>query len=147
VSSSKGHSAKKTPAWKTAVRLRYGALPFRESKAAGLEVLLVTSCQTKRWIILKGWPIRRLGPSKPAAREAYEGAGVHEDTRSRPIGKFLYSKLLGDRVRQQFRHSRQGDIHEAPDSSAGAGADTRRVNGNGPKQRLDLAGPLITQSS
>ena len=98
MSSSKGHTAKTKPARKSAIRLQYGALPFRESKAGGLEVLLLTSRQTKRWIIPKGWPIRGLGPSKSAAREAYEEAGVHGDTRSKSIGRYLYSKLLDDRA-------------------------------------------------
>jgi 8-oxo-dGTP pyrophosphatase MutT (NUDIX family) len=98
VSSSGGHTAKKKPARKSAIRLQYGARPFRESKAEGLEVLLVTSRQTKRWIIPKGWPISGLGPSKSAAREAYEEAGVHGDTRSRSIGRYLYGKLFDDRA-------------------------------------------------
>ena len=50
-------------------------------------------------------------------------------------------------VRQQFHQRGQEDIHEAPHISAVAGADTGRVNGDGPKQRPDLAGPLITQTS
>jgi 8-oxo-dGTP pyrophosphatase MutT (NUDIX family) len=78
--------------------LQYGALPFRESEAAGLEILLVTSRQTRRWIIPKGWPIRGLGPSKSAAREAYEEAGVRGTVRSRSIGRYLYSKVLDDRA-------------------------------------------------
>ena len=98
MSSSKRHAAKKKPARKSAVRLQYGALAFRESKAAGLEVLLVTSRETKRWIIPKGWPIPGLAPSKSAAQEAYEEAGVRGDTRSRSIGKYLYSKLLDDKT-------------------------------------------------
>ena len=56
-------------------RIQYGALPYREF-AAGLEILLVTSRQSRHWIIPKGWPIRGLEPYRSAAREAYEEAGV-----------------------------------------------------------------------
>lgn len=98
MSARKGHPAKKKSARNSAVRLQYGALPFRESEAAGLEILLVTSRQTRRWIIPKGWPIRGLGPSKSAAREAYEEAGVRGTVRSRSIGRYLYSKVLDDRA-------------------------------------------------
>ena len=41
-----------------------------------MEVLLVTTRQTRRWIIPKGWPIKGLKPPKSAAREAYEEAGI-----------------------------------------------------------------------
>jgi hypothetical protein len=50
-------------------------------------------------------------------------------------------------VGQRLRHRRQGDAYEAPDIPAAADADTRRVNGDGPKQGLDLASPLITHAS
>jgi hypothetical protein len=49
-------------------------------------------------------------------------------------------------VREQFRQGRQGDIHEARTAPASASADTRCVDADGPKQRLDFAGPLITQT-
>jgi Transposase len=49
--------------------------------------------------------------------------------------------------RASVRQQGQEDIHKAPHIPAGAGADTRRVNGDGPKQRLDLAGPQITLTS
>jgi hypothetical protein len=40
-----------------AIRLQYGVLPYRLTEANALEVLLVTTRQTRRWIIPKGWPI------------------------------------------------------------------------------------------
>ena len=71
----KKRSAEKKSLRTPKVRLQYGALPYRASKVRGVEVLLVTSRETKRWIIPKGWPIPGLSPSKSAAREAYEEAG------------------------------------------------------------------------
>jgi len=61
-----------------------------------LEILLVTSRTRRRWIIPKGWPIKGLRPDESAAREAFEEAGVRGPVRSRPIGRFLYSKLMDD---------------------------------------------------
>jgi 8-oxo-dGTP pyrophosphatase MutT (NUDIX family) len=39
-------------------------------------------------IVPKGWPIKRLTPSKSAAREAFEEAGVRGKIDARPIGNF-----------------------------------------------------------
>jgi hypothetical protein len=33
---------------------------------AALEILIVTTRQSRRWIVPKGWPIKRLTPSKSA---------------------------------------------------------------------------------
>jgi 8-oxo-dGTP pyrophosphatase MutT (NUDIX family) len=61
-------------------------------------VLLVTSRETARWIIPKGWPIKGLKPAKTAAREAYEEAGVRGDVSGRPLGRYVYEKRIEDRV-------------------------------------------------
>ena len=57
---------------------------------AALEILIVTTRQSRRWIVPKGWPIKRLTPSKSAAREAFEEAGVRGKIGARPIGNFRY---------------------------------------------------------
>jgi 8-oxo-dGTP pyrophosphatase MutT (NUDIX family) len=72
---------------------QYGALPYRFTETAALEVLVVTTRQSKRWIIPKGWPIKGLTPSKSAAREAFEEAGVTGKIGARPIGGFRYTKV------------------------------------------------------
>ena len=59
-----------------AIRLQNAGLPYRVTKAGALEILLVTTRQTRRWIIPKGWPIKGLKPANSAAREAFEEAGV-----------------------------------------------------------------------
>ena len=59
---------------------------------AALEILVVTTRQSRRWIVPKGWPIKRLTPSKSAAREAFEEAGVRGKIGARPIGNFRYKK-------------------------------------------------------
>jgi 8-oxo-dGTP pyrophosphatase MutT (NUDIX family) len=73
-----------------AVRVQYGALPYRFTQIAALEILVVTTRQSRRWIVPKGWPIKRLTPSKSAAREAFEEAGVRGKIGARPIGNFRY---------------------------------------------------------
>ena len=74
--------------------LQYGALPYRFTDDAALEILLLTSRRSKRWIIPKGWPIKRLRPAKSAAREAFEEAGVRGRVEAKSIGLFAYDKIL-----------------------------------------------------
>ncbi len=49
-------------------------------------------------------------------------------------------------VREQLGRGQQGERHEAADHRAGTRRDTRRVDGDGPDQRLDLTGPLVAQT-
>lgn len=67
----------------------YGALLLEP------EVLLVTSRDTGRWIIPKGWPIPGLRPDEAAAREAWEEAGVRGEVLAESIGFYTYDKLMG----------------------------------------------------
>ncbi|MGE3246564.1 MAG: NUDIX hydrolase [Beijerinckiaceae bacterium] len=72
---------------------QYAALPFVRSQA-GVSVLLVTSRETHRWIIPKGWPVKGLSGSEVAALEAREEAGATGEVASKPIGAFVYTKRL-----------------------------------------------------
>jgi 8-oxo-dGTP pyrophosphatase MutT (NUDIX family) len=84
---------------KLALRVQYGALPYRFTPDAALEILLVTTRQSKQWIIPKGWPIKGLRPAKSAAREAFEEAGVRGRVGGKSIGFFAYNKTLdGDGI-------------------------------------------------
>ena len=57
------------------------------------EYLLVTSRETRRWIIPKGWPIRGLASSEVALREAWEEAGVRSGRATKdPVGRYSYHK-------------------------------------------------------
>ena len=76
-----------------APRVQYGALPFRVKDGKAL-VMLVTTRETGRWIIPKGWPKRDVKPRKMAAREAYEEAGIIGRIAKRPCGAFRYLKRL-----------------------------------------------------
>lgn len=81
---------------KRAVRVQYGALPHRFTPDTGLEILLITTRQSKRWIIPKGWPIKGLRPAKSAAREAFEEAGVRGRVGAKSIGLFAYDKIVDE---------------------------------------------------
>ncbi len=72
---------------------QYGALAWRYT-VAGREILLISSRDTGRWVIPKGWPIAGLSPSQAAAREAFEEAGLGGQISKKPIGNFEYSKRL-----------------------------------------------------
>jgi 8-oxo-dGTP pyrophosphatase MutT (NUDIX family) len=75
-------------------RVQYAALPYRRKGKSPTEVLLVTSRETGRWIIPKGWPAKGKPPHKSAAREAREEAGVVGSVKRRPLGAFSYQKRL-----------------------------------------------------
>lgn len=73
---------------------QFAALPFRV-ETSGLQILLITSRETRRWVIPKGWPIRGLRPRDVAAREAFEEASlVGKIVGKRAIGSYHYSKRL-----------------------------------------------------
>lgn len=78
-------------------RQQFAALCFRYGEdGEGIEILVVTSRDSGRWIIPKGWPIAGKEPHKAAAIEAFEEAGVRGKTRKKPVGRYTYLKLLGD---------------------------------------------------
>jgi 8-oxo-dGTP pyrophosphatase MutT (NUDIX family) len=57
------------------------------------EFLLVTSRDTGRWIIPKGWPIRGLKANEAALQEAWEEAGVRNSIATAdPVGSYSYNK-------------------------------------------------------
>ena len=73
-------------------RRQVAALPLRQSKSGALEILLVTSRDTGRWIIPKGWPSKRIKDCKAAAREAKQEAGVKGKILRDAIGTYRYIK-------------------------------------------------------
>ncbi len=69
-----------------------GALPVRRTRGGALRVLLVTSRETRRLVIPKGWPWRGVKDYKAAAEEAREEAGILGKTRKKAIGSYGYNK-------------------------------------------------------
>jgi 8-oxo-dGTP pyrophosphatase MutT (NUDIX family) len=68
------------------------ALPFQE-RDGETHVLLVTSRETKRWVLPKGWTEKR-GGAKQAQQEAFEEAGIIGQIASTPLGSYAYPKRL-----------------------------------------------------
>jgi 8-oxo-dGTP pyrophosphatase MutT (NUDIX family) len=90
-------ATRRSTAAKRATGIQYAALPYRVS-AIGVQILLVTSRRTRRWIVPKGWPVEGIPPSACAALEALEEAGVRGEVQRTPIGHYRYVKHHKNRV-------------------------------------------------
>jgi 8-oxo-dGTP pyrophosphatase MutT (NUDIX family) len=117
------------------VAVQYAALPYRWS--GGLLILLVTSRDTRRWVIPKGWPMKGRQPHAAAALEALEEAGVSGRIARLPVGAYPYVKRLKSgagvncqddvyplevqRQRTRWREQHERTVHWfAPDDAAEA---------------------------
>lgn len=78
----------------TADRAQVAALPLTLGEDGVARVLLLTSRETRRWVIPKGWPMRGRKPYEAAAQEALEEAGVTGHAKKKPIGSYRYFKRL-----------------------------------------------------
>lgn len=76
-----------------------GALPLRKAQSNTIEVLLVSSRDTGRWVIPKGWPSKRMPDSAAAAREARQEAGVTGKIAKKPFGTYRYRKIEKESIR------------------------------------------------
>ena len=82
-------------------RTQFAALPFRVSKkkgGSGVEVLLVSSLDSGRWIIPKGWPMDGLTPAEAAGREAWEEAGATGRMHETCLGLYSYNKWIDEEL-------------------------------------------------
>ncbi len=73
------------------------AIPFRLNAKGDIEVMLVTSRTTRRFIVPKGWPMKGKSGRKAAMIEAQEEAGVLGKTLKDPAGTYTYWKRLSTR--------------------------------------------------
>ena len=78
---------------KGSLLIQYAALPLKKVENQ-LQVLLVTSRETKRWILPKGRPEKKVPARNVAAQEAYEEAGVVGQVSAKSIGGFPSVKRL-----------------------------------------------------
>ncbi|MBB4567244.1 NUDIX hydrolase [Rhizobium leucaenae] len=84
-----------------AIYEQYAAICYRRNRELGTtEVLVVTSRESGRWVVPKGWPIKGKKPYEVASIEAFEEAGVSGKIKKKPFGYFTYLKQLaeGNRV-------------------------------------------------
>ena len=73
-------------------RQQVAALCLRQG-ADGPEVLLVSSLQTRRWILPKGWPMEGRSTAEAALQEAWEEAGVTGTVDAAEVGSYGYYKI------------------------------------------------------
>ncbi|MGE5723103.1 MAG: DUF47 family protein [Sphingomonadales bacterium] len=68
------------------------ALPYRTEDDGSVRLLMITSRETRRWVIPKGNPMRGLPPHRAAAQEAFEEAGISGIPCPTAIGAYRYLK-------------------------------------------------------
>jgi 8-oxo-dGTP pyrophosphatase MutT (NUDIX family) len=79
--------------------LQFAALPWRIGEGGLREVMLLTSRETHRWVVPKGWPMKGRKPAEVASQEAYEEAGlIGRMVGKRPLGSFHYEKRLAKKA-------------------------------------------------
>lgn len=69
------------------------ALPYRK-RGRSIEVLLITSRETRRWVIPKGWPMKGKKDWNAAAQEAFEEGGIEGRVGRKSIGTYHYLKRI-----------------------------------------------------
>lgn len=89
--------AGKAPRAERTERRQVAALPWRRGED-GLEILLITSRETRRWVTPKGGRMSGKTDAEAAAQEALEEAGVEGVVDDRPLGRFRYLKVLKRRA-------------------------------------------------
>jgi 8-oxo-dGTP pyrophosphatase MutT (NUDIX family) len=80
---------------------QYAALCYRRQPSSDdIEVLLITSRDSGRWVIPKGWPMDRKLGHHVAEQEAWEEAGIRGKAKKKPFGYYTYIKSLdsGEKV-------------------------------------------------
>lgn len=76
------------------LRTQFAALCYRLRRGK-VQILLVTSRGSKRWIVPKGWPMEAKTPAASALQEAWEEAGVTGRPDGTCLGVYTYAKELG----------------------------------------------------
>ena len=75
------------------------ALPLHLDKKGKARVLMVTSRDTGRWVMPKGWEMDGKKPWRAAEIEALEEAGALGHIGREPLGRYQYAKILDDGTR------------------------------------------------
>lgn len=81
-----------------AERRQVAALPWRRGPDGAVEILLITSRETRRWVTPKGGRMSGKTDAEAAAQEALEEAGIEGVVTDRPLGSFRYLKVLKRRA-------------------------------------------------
>ena len=84
-------------AGKTDVRAQFAALCYR-FKGDRLQVCIVTTRNTGRWILPRGWPTHKQTAHDGAAIEAFEEAGITGQVFPDAVGTYVYDKPIDDGI-------------------------------------------------
>jgi phosphohistidine phosphatase len=98
---------------------------YRQSAAAPvrvvdgrIEVLLVTSIHSKRWVLPKGIIEPDMTPAQSAAKEAWEEAGVSGALDARSLGRYSISKWGGECSVDVFRMDAVREAAQWPEAGS-----------------------------
>ncbi len=72
--------------------LQVAALPFVIENGE-VRILLITSRDTGRWVLPKGWPQKGKNEARSAEAEAWEEAGIKGTLYTKPCGSYEYVKI------------------------------------------------------
>ncbi len=75
---------------------QYGVMAWRAAEDGARQILLITSRETKRWVIPRGNPIAGLSPAAAAAQEAWEEAGIKGEVGGQALAAYRYEKRRPD---------------------------------------------------
>jgi uncharacterized protein len=75
---------------------QYGVIAYRRDPVGRLSILLITSRQTRRWVVPRGNMMTSLSPAEAAAQEAWEEAGIVGLVSDDPVGSYDYLKRKKD---------------------------------------------------
>jgi 8-oxo-dGTP pyrophosphatase MutT (NUDIX family) len=109
------------------------SLPYRrvgDSLDAPVEVLMVTSRGTGRWVLPKGNAMKGLSAHAAAAQEAFEEAGLEGAICPVPLGDYRYRKQLKSGASllvdvRFFRWPSQPNLTNGPKQGSGHGNGSR----------------------
>jgi 8-oxo-dGTP pyrophosphatase MutT (NUDIX family) len=84
------------PKSKVKIRKQVAALPVRTDETGQLRVMLMTSRETRRMVVPKGWTMKNRSDYSAAETEALQEAGVVGRVHKKPLGFYDYWKRLAD---------------------------------------------------
>lgn len=74
---------------------QFAALPFAEVDGE-TKVLLITSGETDRWVLPKGWSREGLSGAEVVVKEAFEQGGIRGKVVVQQAGSYRYDRRLSD---------------------------------------------------
>lgn len=77
----------------TPAKAQVAAVCWRKHRGE-IQVLLITSRETKRWVVPKGWVMEDVTAAKAAGLEAWQEAGVTGHINEQSMGYFHYDKVM-----------------------------------------------------